>query len=593
MIRIKKIEHRGNYQIGIYFPNNEQDKLKCKSLGATWSKTQRCWYVLYNKENYKKIQNTFSEIEIISEQKESITVIEPGFKSSHDNAHIILPTKQDDIRHESVSEHKTEKSVTITSNKYSAVYVKDIGKYWVLKIAYSDNIADALKSIKGVYWNKNYYSYMVYRHIAVKTKVEALLGIPNLFPDNYYHINESDNFSNGEFILNPFPEDKRMFLVEMPSLSSVIQQVKRLQGSRFSKQHNCYCLPAAPIMLANLFLIAKNFGLSIVNNLPEKYLKKHNIPNIKRINLEITVENIQKETPVQAQVYVNALMDYLMAKNYSYNTLRSYTNSFLLFLRENNYPDPDELTRDMVIKHLGNMMKKGLSSSTAHTLINALLFYYTNVLKRVGFELDLPRPKKESHLPSVLTKSECFSIFEQVQNVKHKMLLLLGYGAGLRLSEIVHLKWEDILMAEHKIHIKGGKGKKDRMVMLPYSIIDSLETYGRLNNSVNGWVFEGQYKGEPYSTSSVQQIMRRAVEKSGLTKRATVHTLRHSFATHLLEDGTNLRYIQSLLGHSSIKTTTIYTHLSEKKILNIHSPLDTMQIEMKNKQIKQIGKTEK
>jgi len=122
--------------------------------------------------------------------------------------------------------------------------------------------------------------------------------------------------------------------------------------------------------------------------------------------------------------------------------------------------------------------------------------------------------------------------------------------------------------------------------MLPYSIIEGLEAYRKLQNSVNDWVFEGQYKGEPYSAYSVQQVMRTAVEKSGLTKKATVHTLRHSFATHLLEDGTNLRYIQALLGHSNIKTTTIYTHLSEKKVLNIHSPLDTMQLELMKKELK-------
>ena len=150
----------------------------------------------------------------------------------------------------------------------------------------------------------------------------------------------------------------------------------------------------------------------------------------------------------------------------------------------------------------------------------------------------------------------------------------------------MHLKWADVLVAEHKIHVKAGKGNKDRMVMLPYCIIDSLEAYRKLNKSVNDWIFEGQYKSEPYSTSSVQQIMRAAVEKAGLTKKATVHTLRHSFATHLLEDGTNLRYIQALLGHSNIKTTTIYTHLSEKKVLNIHSPLDTMQLDLMKKELK-------
>lgn len=142
-------------------------------------------------------------------------------------------------------------------------------------------------------------------------------------------------------------------------------------------------------------------------------------------------------------------------------------------------------------------------------------------------------------------------------------------------GELVTLCWADILFDEHKIHIKSGKGKKDRQVMLPYSIVAGLQAYRSLSNS-DLYVFEGQYKGEPYSASSVRQIMKRAVTAAGLEKKATPHTLRHSFATHLLEAGTDLRFIQALLGHSSIKTTTIYTHLTKKGVDRIQSPLDRL-----------------
>ena len=166
-------------------------------------------------------------------------------------------------------------------------------------------------------------------------------------------------------------------------------------------------------------------------------------------------------------------------------------------------------------------------------------------------------------------------IFKVVDNPKHKLLLLIGYGAGLRVSEIVSLKWSDILFEEHKIHVKNAKGKKDRMVMLPYSIVTSLQLYRELYKGKH-YVFEGQFAGEPYSTGSVQQVMRNAIKLSGLEKKATVHTLRHSFATHLLENGTDIRYIQQFLGHSSIKTTTVYTHLTKTAVDRIQSPLDRM-----------------
>jgi site-specific recombinase XerD len=228
------------------------------------------------------------------------------------------------------------------------------------------------------------------------------------------------------------------------------------------------------------------------------------------------------------------------------------------------------------------MMQNGLSASSGHTVINALLFYYRNVLKREPFELVLPRPKKEKKLPAVLTMAECFSIFGVIQNPKHKLMLLLGYGAGLRLSEIIGLKWADVLIAEFKIHLKGAKGKKDRMVMLPYSVVSYLENYRQLYPG-DSWVFEGFFKGEGYSGRSVQQVMQQALQKAGLDKKASVHTLRHSFATHLLEAGTDIRYIQGLLGHNSISTTTIYTHLTKHAYNKVQSPLDNMMNRVNNR----------
>jgi site-specific recombinase XerD len=161
--------------------------------------------------------------------------------------------------------------------------------------------------------------------------------------------------------------------------------------------------------------------------------------------------------------------------------------SFNLFLRINYYQNPDTLTEMQIVKHLAGMTEKGLSPSSLNMLVNALLYYFRTVLKRDAFEIKLPRPRKEHHLPTVLTMEECFSIFSFVENTKHKLLLLIGYGAGLRRSEIVTLKWADILFEEHKIHVKQTKGNKDRIVMLPYSIVEVLKDYRKLYQS-DVWV---------------------------------------------------------------------------------------------------------
>ncbi len=153
--------------------------------------------------------------------------------------------------------------------------------------------------------------------------------------------------------------------------------------------------------------------------------------------------------------------------------------------------------------HLAWMSKQGLSASSLAMLVNALLYYYRTVLKQDAFEIRIPRPRKEHHLSTVLTREECHRIFKYVDNPKHKLLLLIGSGAGLRRSQIVSLKWADILFDEHQIHVKQGKGKKDRIVMLPYSIVEYLRNYRQLYPN-DDWFFEGQYKGEALSVRTVQ-----------------------------------------------------------------------------------------
>lgn len=365
----------------------------------------------------------------------------------------------------------------------------------------------------------------------------------------------------------------------------MIEQVKRWQGSRYSKAQKAYLLTATPSMLENLQKLSSELNIPIQNNLPERYLSKHKAINKKASQLQYLRENMLKQVPVTAQTYTLAMLDYLMAQNYSANTIRSYVKSFNLFQRINYYQNPDILTEMQIVKHLAGMTEKGLSPSSLNMLVNSLKYYFRKVLKRDNFEIRMPRPRKEHHLPTVISMEECVRIFSFVDNPKHKLLLLLGYGAGLRRSEIVQLKWEDILFDEHRIHIKQSKGNKDRIVMLPYSIVAYLQNYRTLYPS-DDWVFAGQYKGEALSASSVQMVMKTAVTKAGMEKKATVHTLRHSFATHLLENGTDIRYIQQLLGHKSIRTTMIYTHITPNAAKKIISPLDRLPLTPEIKKLK-------
>ena len=567
MVQIRKIYHRGAYRIGLFFGFDAELKNKAKLLGATWSNTHKCWFVLYNKENYKQILLTFEEVEIISGENNKLHS-EPAL-NGQEIVHIA--DELSEILPESRAEHKGE----IPEIASKIVFQGSSGKYWILRVPYSKELTSKLMAIKGVYWNKSQKAFFILRHVNVKLKVESLLGIGELFPPEYFNLETVISNPLTTIKLSVYSPDKKWMVLNCPPVATLLEQVKRWEGSRYSKSQQAYVLSATPAMLENVRKIADELNISIVNNLPENYLSKYKSISRKVSALQDIRQNMLQQVPVSVRNYTLAMLDYLLAQNYSANTIRNYTKEFNLFLRITNYQNPDLLTEAQIVRHLARLTEKGLSPSKLNMLINALKYYFRTVLKRDGFELRLPRPRKEYRLPSVLSMEECIRIFSHVDNPKHKLLLLLGYGAGMRRSEIASLKWQDILFDEHKIHIKQTKGNKDRVVMLPFSIVAYLRNYRTLYPS-DDWVFTGQYKGEALSGSTVQAVMKQAVTKAGLEKKATVHTLRHSFATHLLESGTDIRYIQQLLGHSSIKTTMIYTHITPKAAKNIISPLDRL-----------------
>ncbi|MBI4653963.1 MAG: tyrosine-type recombinase/integrase [Nitrospirae bacterium] len=208
--------------------------------------------------------------------------------------------------------------------------------------------------------------------------------------------------------------------------------------------------------------------------------------------------------------------------------------------------------------------------------VNALKFYYGTMLKK-RFLYEIKRPRKDKKLPVVLSKEEVAKILNAVDNIKHKAILMIAYSSGLRVSEVVKLKAEDIDSKRMLIHVKGAKGRKDRYTLLSETVLETLRAYWRKYRPQK-WLFEGAREGRYLSTRTADKIFVNACEKAGIKKEVSFHTLRHSFATHLLEGGKDLRYIQELLGHTHSKTTEIYTHVSTKSLGKIVSPIDTLNL---------------
>jgi site-specific recombinase XerD len=581
-IIIKKIWHRNAFRIGIYFSYDAKIITLLKSMSASFSKTLKCWYVDYTKESYGLLKKQFIDLEIdTSQELQQKTPMVTG-NDSRDLSPIAPSKSQLVLSTKGNPEHKTEEIPF--AQKMRLQLLTSIGKYWVFKMSYNQSISKQLLTVKGVYWNAKYKAFMVYRHPNLKQEVEKILMTSPFFGTDY--LSKDVTYKGQQISIRVHSEDVAWMEVYVPKISAVHEKIKRFSMVRYSKIKDCYLLPAAPIVFDSIQLQMEPFEIVVINELPKLYLQKKHLPNRKQHILTQTKQTILNQVPEKGIEYMNAMVNQLLALNYSSSTLRTYSSSLLQFMRHFDYKDPELVTHSEIVKYLGSLMERGLSATSGHSMVNGLQFYYQQVLGKSSFEICIPRPKKEKKLPSVLTMEECLTIFQSVDNPKHKLLLLIGYGAGLRVSEIVALQWKDILFSEHKIHIKNAKGKKDRMVMLPYSIVQSLEIYRQLYKGTN-YVFEGQFAGEPYSTGSVQQVMRAALKKSGLEKKATVHTLRHSFATHLLENGTDIRYIQQFLGHSSIKTTTIYTHLTKGAVDKIQSPLDRMVDENSKKKIKE------
>jgi site-specific recombinase XerD len=236
-----------------------------------------------------------------------------------------------------------------------------------------------------------------------------------------------------------------------------------------------------------------------------------------------------------------------------------------------------QLTDDHVRTYLlERMVRDNISAAYHSQSVSALRFFFRQVLGRAGALADLPRPRPDRRLPAVLGQSDARSLVNASNNLKHTAILMLLYSAGLRVSEVVRLRADDIDPDRRMIRVRGAKGRKDRYTLLSDRAFAVIRDYQR-EYGPTPWLFPGARPNRPLSTRSAQKIVETARERAGLTGRASAHTLRHSFATHLLEQGTDIRYIQELLGHASPKTTQIYTHVSRRDIARIRSPLDVEQ----------------
>jgi integrase/recombinase XerD len=362
--------------------------------------------------------------------------------------------------------------------------------------------------------------------------------------------------------------------------------VRKLSSIRWSNTNNCWYLP---LNRANYLSIVDCFrGYATIDN---SKLMSHfkrgptNQDTTGKFESHTTdIPILQHQAASTARIHpinaeaIPALKRHLTLKAYSESTMRTYINEVTQFLLTIKGVSAETFTTERIKNYLSYCYSElKLSENTMHSRINALKFYFEQVLKKEKIFFEIPRPKKPIQLPKLLNEAELVKLFNSLSNKKHKAMLFTAYSAGLRVSEIVNLKLADIDSKRMQIFVQRAKGKKDRYVNLSPVLLDILRKYiDQYSPRPKIYLFESEQTGTSYPTRTVQQVFGNAKKKAGIQKEVGVHSLRHSFATHLLEKGTDIRYIKDLLGHFNIKTTERYLHVTKKQLVNIVSPFDDL-----------------
>ncbi len=330
----------------------------------------------------------------------------------------------------------------------------------------------------------------------------------------------------------------------------------------------CWHVPDNSDMVSNLFSLLK--GKAFLDYSTLKREKK--AAPVRKEAIPATLPQQRDEDKVKLEEF----RKWMIHRRYSDSTINTYTGMLGQFLRFIRPKESSEISSDDMVRFVNEyIIPRGLSYTFQNQVISAAKLFFSHFYKSDLEVETFRRPRREHRLPNVLSKEEVKAILQAPSNLKHRAMLSVIYACGLRRSELLNLKPGDIDRQRGVLLIRQSKGKKDRIVPISDKIIKLLEEYCISYRTVN-WLFEGQLKGSRYSEKSLESVLKQSVIKAGIKKPVTLHWLRHSYATHLLESGTDLRFIQELLGHSSSRTTEIYTHVSTKSLQNIKSPYEDL-----------------
>jgi len=572
-MKASKMRHRNETRIRVDFPYNAEMVSKLRQIADTrWSKTMGAWHIPYTSEAFEELTTMFPDVEIITEadriQAHSVTEINDTkgifeTKALENTAVVSLEIKDSAFGADKIEKPILRKTVKLSDKLNPEVEITVTPMHLYVRLPRNEPDIQFLKSFRYAKWDNVNFQWVVPNYNRNLSLLQSYFGERRL------QVNEKVTLRVGGNAEQPLVDKGQFLAVNVHNRilklyfmynQAVIEAIKQLPLCRWNATENCWTLPYSEPSVKHIHDFAVANGLEWIYR--EERKQKVLPPNRSEVRVRVNPET-----------YLAKLREL----RYSSNTIDTYTYMFRDFI--NYYPDKElgDITEEEIVLYLQYLVtKRKVSTSYQNQAINAIKFYYERVLGGRRKVYLIERPREEKFLPEVLSQEEVTTLLNATDNLKHKAILMTIYSGGLRVSEAVNLKIKDIDSNRMQIRVSQSKGKKDRYTLLSKKALEILRKYVS-EYKPKDWLFEGS-GGEEYSRRTITEILRKSVEKTGIKKHVTVHTLRHSFATHLLEAGTDIRYIQSLLGHENTKTTEIYTHITTKGFDQIKSPLDNLDV---------------
>lgn len=394
------------------------------------------------------------------------------------------------------------------------------------------------------------------------------------FSWNYFHELNADQKKRIKLI---FFEHREMACIgiQFEQDTGIRNFVRSLEGILYSKTKSCYYLKFEEQRFKRLINDIKEHNFyPDYSGFTQQYTDYLKQGMIKEAEAASEVKNEVRNDSIYDK-FIDSFKIYLEQRRYSSNTINTYCQIIQKFLSWTGKPIEEISQDDLIRFNHKKIIGEKLSGSYQNQLINAVKLFFERMEHRSMEIESIQRPFRERKLPNVLSKEEVKQLLSSLRNQKHRMMLVTIYACGLRCGELLNLRLTDVDSKRNFLIIRQAKGKKDRYIPITVKLIEELREYFKMYKPKT-WLFEGQRIGEPYSARSLQLVLKEALLQARIKKPVTLHWLRHSFATHLLESGTDIRYIQSLLGHNSPKTTMIYTHVSEQSLSKIKMPYDDL-----------------